>query len=254
MDRASNTTTFIFCYNSPCQERDFQPHVCNLCTKKFCYKHAEPKCHSCPQAKGNIVVTKCIYCAKMIKYEQSIFTASEALENHIGIDCTGYEEEDFKLDKKCARCRRLLNLIIDASCEDCGKYFCVECRLPEKHECEPEPRLMKQKPAISIDLIKEIEKEKVEKKTLDDYFKTNKKDAGKIEPVAHANNILPNSIENWHARKYLPAKKQSKKRNKKQPKKGKKVNPLLVAQGLQKYQASDDIEDNEEDEMEEEKQ
>jgi len=122
-----------------------------------------------------------------------------------------------------------LDIVLDASCVHCGKYFCVECRLPEKHECEPLPHLMA---AINISN-NQGNTEKPVKKNIIDYF-GKKNEVQPIQPLKQKPQELKETgsaigptigIESWHARKLIPATTKWKKSYKK-PWKGK--NKLVI--------------------------
>ena len=83
----------------------------------------------------------------------------------------------------CVICKREL-ICLPYICKYCGKHFCVEHRLPEKHRCEHIKKVMENTGIVHTeDLINEIiEFEKVKRKEssnplekIDSFFKSKRK-------------------------------------------------------------------------------
>ena len=83
---------------------------------------------------------------------------------------------------RCVICEKEL-VILPYICKYCGKHFCVEHRLPEKHNCENIEKVMEHTRTLhTSDLINEItEFEKVKRKEstplerIDGFFKSKRK-------------------------------------------------------------------------------
>ena len=85
---------------------------------------------------------------------------------------------------RCVICEREL-ISLPYICKYCGKHFCVEHRLPEKHRCEHIKKVMENTGIVHTeDLINEIiEFEKVKRKEkssnplekIDSFFKSKRK-------------------------------------------------------------------------------
>jgi len=123
------------CAMSGCNQRDFLPFTCDVCSRKLCLQHRSYLNHDCiGEGSKNITSIACPICNKTIKYNQTE-NIDLIWENHYLNECTQKAAKPTST-KTCPTCRTKLGLTNVFHCKICNKDLCLSHRSPEDHECE----------------------------------------------------------------------------------------------------------------------
>ncbi|CAE6485296.1 unnamed protein product [Rhizoctonia solani] len=126
------------CGLANCNQHDFLPIKCNLCSETFCSDHFRPDGHQCSKfdpAKADRVAPSCPLCSTPV----SIPIGQDPnlkMDAHIMNECTAMGNRGNKRQaNRCAGPRCTKVLIAPIRCDNCRKQFCPEHRFPQQHSC-----------------------------------------------------------------------------------------------------------------------
>lgn len=132
------------CEMEGCNQQDFLPFKCNLCSKNLCLLHRSAVAHSCVSA-GNIDVISipCPICGKSIKMNRSD-DANAEWDRHFTTSCeqkpstSSSSSSSTSLPLKCASptCSTILGPSNQLKCNFCNRQVCISHRTPEAHKCK----------------------------------------------------------------------------------------------------------------------
>lgn len=117
-----------------CNQRDFLPFTCDICSRKLCLQHRSYINHDCSgEGSKNYTSIACPICSKTIKY-----TINDNLdimwENHYLNSCTQKASVPIAI-KSCPACKTKLGLTNTYHCKQCNTDLCLSHRSPDDHNC-----------------------------------------------------------------------------------------------------------------------
>mmetsp|Transcript_7612 Transcript_7612/g.8059 ORF Transcript_7612/g.8059 Transcript_7612/m.8059 type:complete len:345 (+) Transcript_7612:82-1116(+) len=129
------------CEMEGCNQQDFLPFKCNLCSKNLCLLHRSTVAHSCVSAGNNNVISiPCPICGKSIKMNQSD-DANIEWERHFSTSCeqkSSSSSSSTNHPLKCASpsCNTILGPSNQIKCNTCNRQVCISHRAPDSHKCK----------------------------------------------------------------------------------------------------------------------
>ncbi|MCL7050816.1 hypothetical protein MKW94_017638 [Papaver nudicaule] len=127
------------CEFSGCNQLDFLPFDCNLCSKIFCVEHKSCKSHECPKTEqDNRRVVVCEKCSIALEVTN---LGTEEEKQKIRLHENSREcDPSKKMKPKCPvkGCKKHLGTIANYSYVTCGRCqlkVCLGHRLPIDHDC-----------------------------------------------------------------------------------------------------------------------
>lgn len=120
------------CDFKECQQLDFLPFKCNLCTKTFCLDHRQHESHNCEkiETKKDRRATVCPACSQPVNVLPNE-DPNQVVNRHIERGC---KEESKK--KRCAYRGCKSSMLVPINCSYCNQDFCLTHRQGEVHRCE----------------------------------------------------------------------------------------------------------------------
>ncbi|CEL62445.1 AN1-type zinc finger protein 2A OS=Mus musculus GN=Zfand2a PE=2 SV=1 [Rhizoctonia solani AG-1 IB] len=126
------------CSLANCNQHDFLPIKCNLCSATFCSDHFRPDGHNCSKfdpAKADRVAPSCPLCSTPVSIPLGQ-DPNLKMDTHIMNECTAMgNRANTRQAKRCAGPRCTKVLIAPIRCDNCRKEFCPEHRFPQQHTC-----------------------------------------------------------------------------------------------------------------------
>ena len=122
------------CSMPGCNQKDFLPFKCDVCSRELCLRHRSYLNHKCEgEESKNYTSIACPICTKTIK-----FTKSENIdmvwEQHYFNGCSQEPEKDVT-KKLCPICNTKIGLANVFHCKLCNREVCISHRSPEDHNC-----------------------------------------------------------------------------------------------------------------------
>ena len=116
-----------------CNQKDFLPFKCKLCSMHFCHPHMTD--HECSQKNtDDKLAMKCPTCHETIKYTGAD-DAEEVLKRHQAKStCVAKPKQK---SSHCVSCKLKLTLINKYSCNSCRQETCLKHRAASDHQCVP---------------------------------------------------------------------------------------------------------------------
>lgn len=125
------------CEVNDCNQRDFLPFTCDVCTKKFCLIHRTYAAHYCIGASmKDMTSMDCPICLKSIKFPKS--DSADAVWNDHFLNSCSQEASTSKQIEKCYKrsCSMRLGPSNTIVCKSCRQKVCMSHRIPEEHDCQ----------------------------------------------------------------------------------------------------------------------
>ena len=117
-----------------CNQRDFLPHQCDLCQRKFCLAHKSYMAHACTsQNSKDVTSIGCPICGLTVRMTMAD-NVHEIWEQHYLYNCSK-EPAAMVAVQTCCMCTTTLGLSNTFTCKKCNKNTCLTHRLSEDHEC-----------------------------------------------------------------------------------------------------------------------
>lgn len=132
-----HTNLGCHCEVSDCNQRDFLPFTCDVCTKKFCLLHRTYAAHSCiGESMKDMTSMDCPICLKSIKFPKS--DSADAVWNDHFLNSCSQEAGASKQIEKCYKgsCTMRLGPSNTIVCKNCRQKVCMSHRIPEDHDCQ----------------------------------------------------------------------------------------------------------------------
>lgn len=126
------------CHHNGCNQLDFLPFKCGLCSGIFCLEHRTCSGHECPKGNSYDVSTViCPVCAKAIKLvgDQDPNAAFEAHVSSSACDPSNYARVKQRPRCPAPNCREKLTSTNTYKCKDCCIDVCLKHRFPADHKC-----------------------------------------------------------------------------------------------------------------------
>ena len=121
------------CTLNYCNQKDFLPYKCKLCSETFCHGHIGD--HECSKKNSDDkFAMKCPKCLERIAY-------TGADDEKLVLEMHQREPKCIKKPQekcqKCSNCKLKLTLINKYSCNHCGQLTCLKHRARDQHPCKP---------------------------------------------------------------------------------------------------------------------
>ena len=131
---SGETEVGSYCEVSSCQQRDFLPFTCDLCSKKVCLSHKSYVAHSCAgSAAKDMTSMDCPVCNRSIKFSRAD-APDEVWARHYATACQ-QQPQNAVSPGKCIICSTILGISNTFHCTKCRLDVCLAHRLPEDHSC-----------------------------------------------------------------------------------------------------------------------
>lgn len=124
------------CEVPDCNERDFLPFKCDVCSRNFCLLHRTYTDHSCSGANSKDMTSiDCPICSKSVKFSKAQ-SPDIVWDQHYTTSCVG--TQSVKKPTKCYRqsCPNILGPTNTFNCPKCKQNVCLSHRVPEDHDCK----------------------------------------------------------------------------------------------------------------------
>jgi predicted nucleic acid binding AN1-type Zn finger protein len=156
------------CSMPGCNQKDFLPFKCDVCSRKLCLQHRSYLNHECEGAESkNCTSIACPICSKTIR-----FTKTENIdliwEQHYINGCL-QKPEKAAPRKSCPICNTKLGLANLFHCKLCNREVCLSHRSPEDHNCGS----LHRKRQFQNNITNSKEKEKIDNLTNKKYNNNN---------------------------------------------------------------------------------
>jgi hypothetical protein len=127
--------TGLHCAYSGCNQKDFLPFKCDVCSLELCLLHRDYKSHECVGRDAKDWTSMdCPICQKSVKYTKST-NVDEVWEQHYLNECTKEASRPKGPLPECPSCKTKMALSNRYNCGKCGLRICLKCRTPEAHNC-----------------------------------------------------------------------------------------------------------------------
>ncbi|RXG51574.1 AN1-type zinc finger protein 2B [Armadillidium vulgare] len=121
------------CSYQGCNQLDFLPVTCNLCSNKFCNDHHRYEDHSCPERhKVDVRVPICPLCEQPVPSKKGL-APDIAVNEHMENNCV-QKHKKTKIRCNAQGCR--VKELIAIQCDSCQLNFCLRHRHTTDHDCK----------------------------------------------------------------------------------------------------------------------
>lgn len=122
------------CSMPGCNQKDFLPFTCDVCSRKLCLQHRSYLNHQCSGVGSkNITSIACPICEKTIKFNKTE-NIDMLWENHYLNECTKKAAKPID-PKTCPMCNIKMGLTNLFHCKLCNTDLCLSHRSPDDHNC-----------------------------------------------------------------------------------------------------------------------
>ncbi|CAF0781600.1 unnamed protein product [Adineta steineri] len=114
------------CSMKTCNQLDFLPMKCNLCSIVFCKEHIKYEEHQCPSFyRKNVEVPVCSSCNNGASLRNRECRCDPSLKKR---------EKVYSYKCSVISCKQ--HEAIEVKCYKCSKRFCLKHRFPDDHKCQ----------------------------------------------------------------------------------------------------------------------
>uniref|UniRef100_A0A1I7YC78 AN1-type zinc finger protein 2A n=1 Tax=Steinernema glaseri TaxID=37863 RepID=A0A1I7YC78_9BILA len=124
----------VHCAQETCNQLDYLPVRCDMCSKSFCSAHSSYEEHNCLKSRvKDIRVPTCPKCSKPVPTAKNE-KFEDRLKKHLDNNCVEIKTKIFHSYCGVEKCRR--KELLPITCTMCKNQFCLAHRHTESHDCK----------------------------------------------------------------------------------------------------------------------